>query len=210
MRIFSNERLPLKTMKYYKYPFNNTTRQDDSLLFKVLFTEYKRAFKSAYSNYLQHKPFIMTYEKYIMIYDHKDVKVSRSLKQLLEENEIDYVESTLSTSNNSKSIIMEDEYNNGFLNRDKEEKLLIVHDVCLLFDYFVNLECPTCLPFLLSEYEFEAGIVSYARMIEKEAVQYKDEIIYNYYVDGYFYGSDYKEYFMHDVDFDKPRKKRTQ
>ncbi|KAM0678226.1 hypothetical protein BDAP_001241 [Binucleata daphniae] len=180
MRVISNKKLEIQKIKYYKFPLYIIHKTENNDWFDFWLHEWKKAFISIYKNFKELKQtFYILYKDCIFEFSNNDVKVDKSIKCMLDENEIVYQ--------------MHMDY------------ILVTNiDVAMLFDMLINVNYhkKVIIPFILSYNEFENGCMYYTNIKKETSVLYQNKTSYCYYVEGYFYGSDYKELFDNDIVFD--------
>lgn len=176
VKIISEQELKGKTMEYFKFPFNADIRNDNSKLFDLIYMEWLIAITSAFKNYRNNKA-----EFYVRFLDHvfifSDILYcSTEFKNTLLHNEISYVEET------------------QFL------KVSGI-DISMVYDYIVNykLKLNEAVPFILSKCKFINSINYESKFTKTLMVKDRGVLKYYYVIEGYFYGSDFSEYFEKDI-----------
>lgn len=180
MRIIAKEKLELRRLKYYKFPLYIIKRDENKEWFDFWLNEWKKAFISIYKNFRdQNQKFYILYYNCVCLFEDGRVITDKNLKNKLDENEIEYK--------------MSGEYS-----------IVTGIDVALFFDSVINANYHKIglLPLILSYEEFENGSMYYTNIKKETSVLYKNEISYYYFVDGYFYGGDYKNLFDNEITFD--------
>lgn len=180
MRVISNKKLEIQKIKYYKFPLYIIQKTENNDWFDFWLHEWKKAFISIYKNFKELKQtFYVLYKDCIFEFNNNDVKVDKKMKYMLDENEIAY-------------------------QMHMDYILVTDIDVAMLFDMLINVDYhkKVIIPFILSYSEFENGCMYYTNIKKETSVLYQNKTSYCYYVEGYFYGSDYKELFDNDIVFD--------
>ncbi|KAM0673482.1 hypothetical protein GVAV_003175 [Gurleya vavrai] len=178
MKIISKKQLKLKNLKYYKFPLYSNIINDNTKWFKTWYFEWKQAFISVFKNFTEkNEKFYLQFNKKTLIFENKIIKADFEFKDFFIKNE----------------IIFEDEQN--FL-------IVIENDVAMVFDLIMNNEIKNKdIPFILSFSEFENGCVSFVKVKQKSSFLNKKIMNFCYFVDGYFYGDDYKDFFDNEIIF---------
>lgn len=169
LTIYSRSDLALQTKKYYKFPFETQLLNDGSFIFSSVKNAFVSALSSAYSNYRRFgESFKVLTNEGLFIFE-KDVICSRSLMKMINGLDIDFSEI--------------------------DDRIVInPNDKGLVYDAIMNLEVPKGkpLPFILSEFEFEDGIVYRTKLNKGPVVRNGNIIEYTYYVVGPLYSPDFK------------------
>jgi len=161
--VISKSNLSISSKKYYKFPFDTSLVNDESLLFSVIKEGLVFALSSAYSNFRRFG------ESFKVIVDDEVFSFSTSTtcppssEKLLKANDIGYLV--------EDGVIKVDQADSG-----------------LLHDILMNLEVPKGrrLPFILSQFEFEGGIMFRTKVRKGPMVRSGGTIEYLYTVNGPF------------------------
>jgi len=174
LKIITKRESNFEVKKYYKFPFEIGQINDGSEIFEKIRNGYVCALSSAYANYRKFgESFRVLVNKEIFIFG-KTIRCSKTLLKTLKDSEI--------------SIDLE---HNDYITIDQEDKGLI-------FDMLVNTEVPRgkCIPFVISEFEFENGIVYRTKIIKGPTVRCfrkgVNAIEYSYCLEGPLISSDFR------------------
>lgn len=172
MRILSPKKLKIPEIKYYKFPFNDHTQNDKSFWYENFYMEWKCALKAVYKNFIKNDVgFYLKFGKDCIEFENKKVVVDENLRELFLKNDVQ-----------SKNMIFEG------------------NDIALVFDLIINYDFVNfSLPFILCRNEFENGIMYKCKVKDLGIVQNKEKLVYNYFLDGYFWGNDYNDLFEYEV-----------
>lgn len=169
LTIYSRSDLVIQTKKYYKFPFEMQLLNDESTIFSSVRNVFVSALSSVYSNYRRFgESFKVLANEGLFIFG-KDVTCSKSLSKMLRGFDIDFSEAG-------------------------DRIVINPNDKGMVCDVIMNLEIPRGkpLPFILSEFEFEDGIVYRTKLGKGPAVRNGNKIEYTYYVGGPLYSPDVK------------------
>jgi hypothetical protein len=175
IKILSKNEIFLPVKKYYKFPFEMSLLNDESELFFKLKNTFTSAMACAYSNFRKFgESFVVIFLNDIFVFS-KELKCTNGCLKLLKSNDISFIEK-------SDCILINDE------------------DKALVYDIIMNTEIQKGkpLPFILSEFEFDNGIVYRTKLIKGPVVKIDKKIEYSYVLNGPFYSSD----FNFDQDFE--------
>lgn len=156
--------------KMYKFPFEMDTRNDGSVLFTKLYSEYLLAIKSVFRKYKEGNfRFFMKLGPDFLVFD-SSLRATSGLRRELEQNEIEFGE---------------------------EGPLLVIKEaeIPLVFDYMANipLSPSLCIPFILSERSFENGILFSVKLRKRHVVREGSRTLHSYELVGPFWADDHKE-----------------
>lgn len=170
MALVADIEIQIQERRMYKFPFEVETKNDGSQLFEKMYSEYLIAAKSVFREYKRSSiRFFMKLKNDFLLFD-SCLKASYGMKKELARNEI------------------------GF---EEEGSFLIVKgiEVALVFDYIINIPISPsfCIPFILSESQFENGILFSVKLERKRAIREGKRILYSYELLGPFWADDYKE-----------------
>lgn len=143
IKIISYKEMSFNSIKLYKFPFDINIRNDDSESFNIIFNNYLSALSSVYSNFRRfEEPFKIQIDEEIIFFD-EELKTTKGLEKMLINSDVDFIET------------------GTFLTIDRSS-------LPMLYDMLLNLDIPKngLLPFILSHYEFENGILYHIK-IEK-------------------------------------------
>lgn len=169
IEILSKQEISLPCKKYYKFPFEISQITDDSELSTKLKNTFISAFSSAYSNYRRFgESFAVVLLNDIFIFS-KQLKCTNGTIRLLKMNDIKFTE-------HHDHVIVSDS------------------DKALVSDIIMNFEIPKGkpLPFILSEFEFDNGIVYRTKFIKKAVIKVLGGFEYSYVLTGPLYSGDFK------------------
>lgn len=157
IKIVSKEELAIPSRKYYKFPFDMAIVNDESALFYTIKEKLVTAFSSAYSNYKKFRePFHILLSEGIFHFSNTTT-CSLECERLLKLNDIQYS-----------------------VDRD----LIQIHesDVSLVYDVIMNVEIPKGrkIPFILSEFEFDNGMVFRTKLVKGPVVRTCGQTAYAY------------------------------
>ncbi|KAM0679934.1 hypothetical protein GINT2_001875 [Glugoides intestinalis] len=162
LKIISKSELALSPRKYYKFPFDISVVNDDSEIFQMMRDEFLTALGSCYSNYRKFlESFKVIFNEATFEFTQKGVRCPEGCSRLLRANEIDF--------------------------KNEGEYLRIeAKEVCLIYDVLMNSEIPKgkCLPFIISEFEFENGIMFRTRIKKGPTVRNGERIEFSYVLTG--------------------------
>ena len=168
IKILSKREISFPMKKYFKFPFELSLINDESAIFTKLRNTFTSALSCAYSNYRKfNETFTVVLFNDIFVFS-KELKCTSGSLRLLKSNDIQFTQL-------QDSIVIEPS------------------DKALVYDVIMNTEIPKGkpLPFILSEFEFDNGIV-YRTKIEKEmTVKVANGIEYSYNLTGPLYSSDF-------------------
>lgn len=172
LRVFSDSEIAIRPKRYYKFPFDDKTVNDQSQTFHKLSEYYTQALLSAYHNYRRFKERLILKLPEGLVFFDTEISCSYSLLKTLEHNDIHFTESPIGNEMNIS---------------------IPASDVALIYDLAMNVEIlpGMALPFILSDHEFENAIV-YSTKVEKMPVvrvNGREEHIYT--VKGPLYSEDY-------------------
>lgn len=180
MRIFSPIVLEIPSVRYYKFPFSSSIKNDGGNIFKMLYAEWTKAAHSAYINFKRRaSSFYVKLDRCILCFESDALWISESFRGSLERSEVEYTEK------------------GGWLCVDKAE-VNLVFDLIANFPVGRNSE----IPFIISKHEFDGSSSYYTRINKKPAVRYRSTTQYHYEVDSYFVGADYSGFFAHNIDME--------
>lgn len=180
MRIFSPTTLEIPVVKYYKFPFSSSIKNDSSSIFKMLYAEWIKAAHSAYLNFKKHaSTFYLKLERCILCFESDALWISESFRSTLERNEIEY-------SDRKKWLCV------------GRSEANLVFDLVANFPVSVNSE----MPFIISRHEFCSSSSYYTKINKKPAVRYRSTTQHHYEIDSYFIGADYSGFFTYNVDIE--------
>lgn len=169
IEILSKREINLPNKKYFKFPFELSLINDDSPLSEKLKSTFTKAFTCAYSNYRRFgESFAVVLFNDIFVFS-KQLKCTLGTSRLLKLNEIKFEE--------------------------QQDHIIVSEcDKALVSDIIMNTDIPKGkpLPFILSEFEFDNGIVYRTKFSRKAVVKVGQEIEYSYILSGPLYSSDFK------------------
>lgn len=166
--ILSKNEIILPSKKYFKFPFDMNIVNDESAIFSLIKEEFVNALASAYSNYRKFgESFKVLLNDDLVIFS-DELRCSSSLSRLLSSNGIQFE-------------------TDGDMVRIERD------DIGLVYDVIINIDIPKgkCIPFILSEFEFENGIVFRTKVKKGPIVRSSNMIEYSYTLFGPLYSSDY-------------------
>lgn len=162
LKIISKNELSFPAKKYYKFPFDISVVNDDSEIFQMMKDEFLTALGSCYSNYRKFlEPFKVIFNEAVFEFSDKGVRCPEKCARLLRMNEICF--------------------------KDEGEYVRVEpKEVCLVYDVLMNSEIQKgkCLPFIISEYEFENGIMFRTRIKKGPTVRNGERIEFSYVLSG--------------------------
>lgn len=180
LRIFSPTTLEIPSVRYYKFPFSSSIKNDGSSIFSMLYAEWIKAAHSAYINFKRHaSTFYLKLDRCILCFESDALWISEGFRGSLERSEIEYT------------------VKGGWLCVERSEAHL-VFDLIANFPVSRNSE----MPFIISKHEFDGSSSYYTRINKKPAVRYRNTTQYHYEVDSYFVGADYSGFFMYNIDME--------
>ncbi|AFM98918.1 hypothetical protein EHEL_090220 [Encephalitozoon hellem ATCC 50504] len=170
MALVADKEIQVGERRMYKFPFEVETKNDGSQLFEKMYSEYLIAAKSVFKEYKRSNiRFYMKLKNDFLLFD-SYLRASSGMKKDLIKNEIEFKE---------------------------EGTFLIVKgiEVALVFDYIINIPMSPSfsIPFILSENQFENGILFSVRLQKRRAIREGKKILYSYELQGPFWAEDYKE-----------------
>lgn len=175
IKIISNVELELESKKYYKFPFEMGIVNDNSKLFGIFKTQFHLALNSSYSNYRKFKEEFKVLTNDGLIIFGNGLLVSKTLQKQLKDHDIEAI----------------DINNDNFYKVEESE-------AGMLFDFALNLEITKGkpIPFILSDFEFENGIVYRTKIIKGSVVRSSSKanqiFQYSYSVKGPVYAADFE------------------
>lgn len=168
LNIISNNEIDIFSKKYYKFPFDKSVINDESFIFNSLKEDYAIALSSVYSNYRRFgESFKVLFNDEIFDFS-SGVFCSQSANRFLKMNDIKYTA--------IGEIIEIDQ-----------------KDIGLLYDLLINIEIPKNkqIPFILSEFEFDNGMIFRVKLQKGPVVKNKGNIQYSYTLIGPFDSVDF-------------------
>jgi hypothetical protein len=162
LKIITKSELTLSPKKYYKFPFDISVMNDDSDIFQMMKDEFLTALGSCYSNYRKFlESFKVVLNEATFEFSEKGVRCPEGSSRLLRANDIAF------------------KNEGGYLIIDPKE-------VCLVYDVLMNNEIPKgkCLPFIISEFEFENGIMFRTRIKKGPTVRNGEKTEFSYVLTG--------------------------
>lgn len=172
LKILSDSELSLAPKRYYRFPFSESTVNDQSQTYKTISEYFVQALHSVYSNYRTYKKnFIIKINDELIFFD-EQVTCSKGLKTHLCSNDISFSENLQSPS----------------------VYFIADRDVPLLYDFVMNVKVlpGMSLPFILSENEFENALIYSTRVKKGPVVRVGSQNEHLYIIKGPLYSLDYK------------------
>lgn len=172
--ILSKSEISIPSKKYFKFPFDISIVNDESPIFNSIRDEFVNALASAYSNYR---------------------KFGESFKVLLNDDLIIFSNELRCSLSFSKLFL-----SNGIIFETEKDMIVVDRDdIGLVYDIIINIDIPKgkCMPFIMSEFEFENGIIFRTKIKKGPIVRSSSMIEYSYTLFGPLYSPDY--YFDDDV-----------
>lgn len=168
LQVFSKTERRFKTKKYFKFPFSYDIENDGSYLYFQIHAELVKALSYAYSNYRRFREGFRVKTGEGMVEFGKSVRASTKFEKLFSRNDITF------------------RIEGGCLEVD-------VEDVSLVYDLLINMEVPRgcCMPFIISEYEFENAISYHTRIEEGPVIMVGKDKEYSYFIHGPLYSGNY-------------------
>ncbi|KAH9411718.1 hypothetical protein HK407_04g08290 [Ordospora pajunii] len=168
--LLTEESINFQEKRMHKFPFDMETRNDGSTLFKKIYLEYLIAVKSVFKMHRKTRlPFYMKFKNDFLMFGN-NLRTTTGMKHELSKNEISFEE------HNDHLIVNE-------------------MDMCLVFDCIINTPVSSSftIPFILSESQFDNGILFSVRLHSKCIVKEGSRTLHSYELVGPFWADDYTE-----------------
>ncbi|TBU08715.1 DUF5095 domain-containing protein [Hamiltosporidium magnivora] len=177
--IIIEEKMDIKMIKYYKFPFSDQIKVSDTQLFAQLYAEWKIAFKNVFSNYRKYSySFVMKFDSEFLIFD-TFLQATLGMKKYFIKNDI------------------------KFEQLQNHLKILSPTDILLVYDFIINIEVNQLdnLPFIISKHEYYNSTVYETTITTLKPIKKAENIFFTYKINGYFLYEDFKEYINKQIKF---------
>lgn len=167
IKILSKKEIIVPTKKYFKFPFEINVYNDGSSMFELFRNEFSSALSSVYANYRRFsEPFRVFLQGEVIDFS-KNLKCTKGLSRMLTLNDVSF-------RTEADFLIVED------------------RDIGIVYDIVLNYDIPVGkpIPFILSEYEFENGIVFRSKFKREAIVKHREQTEFSYVLSGPFFSED--------------------